>query len=105
MTILQRDPAERCPCWSALGGDRGPPARRRSPPAAPGVYIWSMPKQKRPFVVEIEAKLTVYAFDEDSARKKVEKAFASGRPLGVDVDAGVGVWTYAVVPLEQAPQS
>ncbi len=56
-----------------------------------------MPKQKRPFVVEIEAKLTVHAFDEDSARKKVEKAFASGRPLGIDVDAGAGVWTYAVV--------
>ena len=36
-----------------------------------------MPKQKRPFVVEIEAKLTVHAFDEDSARKKVEKAFAA----------------------------
>jgi sugar lactone lactonase YvrE len=69
------------------------------------MYIWSMPKQKRPFVVEIEAKLTVYAFDEDSARKKVEKAFASGRPLGVDVDAGAGVWTYAVVPQEQAPGS
>jgi hypothetical protein len=32
-----------------------------------------MPKQKRPFVVEIEAKLTVHAFDEDSARKKVER--------------------------------
>ena len=64
-----------------------------------------MPKQKRPFVVEIEAKLTVYAFDEDSARKKVEKAFASGRPLGADVDAGAGVWTNAVVPPEQAPGS
>ena len=64
-----------------------------------------MPKQKRPFVVEIEAKLTVYAFDEGSARKKVEKAFASGRTLGIDVDAGVGVWTYAVVPPEQAPGS
>ena len=57
-----------------------------------------MPKQKRPFVVEIEAKLTVYAFDEDSARKKVEKAFASGRPLGIDVDAGLGVWTYVGSP-------
>lgn len=55
-----------------------------------------MPKQKRPFEVEIEAQLTVYAFDEDSARKKVEKAFSSGRPLGADVDAGDGVWTYAV---------
>lgn len=55
-----------------------------------------MPKQKRPFEVEIEAKLTVYAFDQDSARKKVEKAFASGRSLGADVDAGAGIWTYAV---------
>ena len=54
-----------------------------------------MPKQKRPFVVEIEAKLTVHAFDEDSARKKVEKAFASGRVLALDVSAGAGVWTYA----------
>jgi len=61
-----------------------------------------MPKQKRPFLVEIEAKLTVHAFDEDSARKKVETAFARGRPLGVDVDAGDGVWTYAVVPPDQS---
>jgi len=61
-----------------------------------------MPKQKRPFVVEIEAKLTVHAFDEESARKKVEKAFASGRALGVDVDAGAGVWTYVVVPHQNA---
>ena len=61
-----------------------------------------MPKQKRPFVVEIEAKLTVHAFDEDSARKKVEKAFAGGRVLGLDV-AGAGVWTYAVVPQLDAP--
>jgi len=69
------------------------------------MYIWSMPKQKRPFVVEIEAKLTVHAFDENSARKKVAKAFASGQPLGVDVDAGAGVWTYAVVPPEQVAGS
>ena len=62
-----------------------------------------MPKQKRPFVVEIEAKLTVHAFDEDSARKKVEKAFASGRVLGVDVNAGAGVWTYLVVPQQDPP--
>ena len=57
-----------------------------------------MPKQKRPFDVEIEAKVTVYAFDEDSARNKVAKAFASGRSIGIDVDAGDGVWTYAVKP-------
>jgi hypothetical protein len=61
-----------------------------------------MPKQKRSFVVEIEAKLSVRAFDEDSARKKVVKAFASGRPLGVDVEAGPGAWTYAVLPPEEA---
>ena len=59
-----------------------------------------MPKQKRSFVVEIEAKVTVHAFDEASARKKVEKAFASGRALGVDVSAGAGAWTYLVVPQE-----
>lgn len=57
-----------------------------------------MPKQKRPFEVEIEAKVTVYAFDEDSARKKVEKAFTSGRSIGIDVDAADGVWTYTVKP-------
>ena len=60
-----------------------------------------MPKQKRPFVVEIEAKLTVHAFDEESAGKKVEKAFASGRALGVDVDAGEGESTYVVVPQQK----
>lgn len=64
-----------------------------------------MPKQKRSFVVEIEAKLTVEAFDEDSARKKVEKAFATGRPLGVDVSAGAGVWTNAVVSQRDSPQA
>jgi hypothetical protein len=57
-----------------------------------------MPKQKRQFAVEIEAKLTVRAFDEPSARKKVEKAFSRGRSLGVDVDAGEAVWTYTVEP-------
>ena len=55
-----------------------------------------MPKQKRSFDVEIEAKLIVHAFDEASARKKVEKAFSSGRSLGADVEAGDGIWTYAV---------
>ena len=64
-----------------------------------------MPKQKRPFVVEIEAKLTVHAFDEDSARKKVEKAFSKGRVLGIDVNAGPDVWTYAVVSKEDTSRS
>ena len=69
------------------------------------MYTWAMPKQKRAFVVEIEANLTVRAFNEDSARKKVEKAFASGRSLGADVDAGNSVWTYAVIPSEQPSAS
>lgn len=56
-----------------------------------------MPKQKRSFLVEIEAKLTVQAFDEDSARKKVEKAFAGRRSIGTDVTADA-IWTYTVVP-------
>ncbi len=86
------------------GGAR--PAEGDGPELAAGAperYTWAMPKKKRPFLVEIEAKLTVHAFDEDSARKKVEKAFASGRPLGSDVEAGAGVWTYAVVAPEEAP--
>ncbi len=55
-----------------------------------------MPKQKRPFTVEIEAKLSVLAFDEASARKKVEKALTKGRQLGPDVAATAEVWTYTV---------
>ncbi len=46
--------------------------------------------------------MTVHAVDEDSAGKKVEKAFASGRVLGIDVDAGE-VWTYVVVPQQDGP--
>ncbi len=61
-----------------------------------------MPKQKQVFVVEIEAKLTVHAFDEHSARRKVEKTFAAGRSLGTDVDAGEAIWTYAVARSAQA---
>jgi len=61
-----------------------------------------MPKQKQPFLVEIEAKLTVHAFDEESARRKVEKAFSTGRSLGVEVDAGEAVWTNAVLPAADA---
>ena len=78
--------------------------RVRSPPDMPNMYTWLMPKQKRPFVVEIEAKLTVHAFDEHSARKKVKKAFANGRPLGTDVDAGAGERTDAVAPPERVAE-
>jgi hypothetical protein len=57
-----------------------------------------VPKQKRPYAIEIEARLQVMAFDEDSARRKVERAFTGGRQLGADVAATDAVWTYAVTP-------
>jgi len=58
-----------------------------------------MPKQKRRYIVEIEANLVVDAFDENAAVKKVERAFAAGRSLGADVGGGEAVWTYAVTPI------
>ncbi len=57
--------------------------------------VSGMPKQKRPFEVEVETKLTVQAFDESSARKKVERALATGRILDTDVEATGALWTYA----------
>ncbi|HET7486418.1 MAG TPA: hypothetical protein VFJ85_00715 [Acidimicrobiales bacterium] len=53
-----------------------------------------MPKMKRTFEVEIEAKVLVDAFDEASARKKVEKAFGKTRPLDTDVRSSGEIWTY-----------
>lgn len=53
-----------------------------------------MPKMKRTFQVEIEAKLLVDAFDEASARKKVEKTFSRARALDSDVRSTGEVWTY-----------
>ena len=38
------------------------------------------------------------AFDEESARKKVERALAAGRNVGTDVEATGVVWTYAATP-------
>ena len=76
-------------------------ARTCGPDVAAAAGKWGagtltgMPKQKRPFEVEIEAKLAVFAFDEVSARKKVERALASGRNLDTDVQATGAVWTYA----------
>ena len=61
-----------------------------------------MPKQKQRFEVEIEAKLTVLAFDEGSARKKVERALAAGRDLDTDVEATGAVWTYATTVRSEA---
>ncbi len=54
-----------------------------------------MPKRKRLFEGELEAKLNVLAFDEKWARKKVERALGAGRNVGVDVEATGVVWTYA----------
>jgi hypothetical protein len=55
-----------------------------------------MPKQKRTFEIEIEAKLTVDAFDEDSARKKVERALSANKSIDADVRSTGHVWTYHV---------
>ena len=56
-----------------------------------------MPKRKHRFEVLIEARLVVDAFDEASARRKVERALSTGRPVSDDV-AGTGeVWIYDVI--------
>ena len=62
-----------------------------------------MAKSKKPFVVELEAKVVVMAFDENSARTKVERAFASGRSVGADVSGTGHVWTYFVCRQEDYP--
>ena len=54
-----------------------------------------MAKTKKTFRVEIEAKIDVEAFDEASARTKVERLLGAKRPLGADVEATGEVWTYA----------
>jgi hypothetical protein len=51
-------------------------------------------KSKKPFIVELEAKVVVMAFDEASARTKVERALVKNRVLGADVTATGDVWTY-----------
>lgn len=61
-----------------------------------------MPKNKRDFEVEIEATIRVAAFDEDSARKKIEKALAAGRELGPDVASAGKVFTYATTTVEES---
>lgn len=59
-----------------------------------------MPKRKRSFEVLVEAKLSVEAFDEASAQRKVERAF--GRPRMVDSDVWTTgqVWIYEATPQE-----
>jgi len=62
-----------------------------------------MAKTKKTFRVEIEAKIDVDAFDEASAKKKVEKLLGSRRSLAQDVEATGDVWTYAA-PLIRDPR-
>lgn len=64
-----------------------------------------MPKMKRTFQVEIEAKLLVEAFDEASARKKVEKTFSRARALDSDVKASGAIWTYDTAVATEADGS
>lgn len=62
-----------------------------------------MAKTKKTYRVEIEAKLDVDAFDEASAKKKIEKLLGSRRDLGADVEATGEVWTYAA-PMVRDPR-
>lgn len=61
-----------------------------------------MPKRKHLFEVELEAKVKVMAFDEASARLKVERALAERKRLDDDVTATGEVWTYAVTQQSEA---
>lgn len=54
-----------------------------------------MAKTKKTFRVEIEAKIDVEAFDETSAKKKIEKLLGTRRDLAADIAATGDVWTYA----------
>ncbi len=58
-----------------------------------------MPKRKRTFEVLIEAKLSVQAFDKESARRKVERSLAKGRMVDADVTATGDVWIYDASPV------
>lgn len=62
-----------------------------------------MAKTKKTYRVELEAKFDVEAFDEESARKKVERLLGSPKRLSPDVAATGAVWTYAA-PLVRDPR-
>lgn len=64
-----------------------------------------MPKRKHPFTVEIEARLTVDAFDADSARKKVERLLGGRGRIGEDVYADGVVWVYHVDRAEELEEA
>lgn len=63
-----------------------------------------MAKTKKTFRVEIEAKIDVEAFDEASAKKKLEKLLGTRRTLGADIAATGDVWTYAA-PMINDPRA
>ena len=56
-----------------------------------------MAKTKKTYRIEIEAKLDVEAFDEDSARKKIEKLLGVTKSVSADIAATGDVWTYSAV--------
>jgi hypothetical protein len=53
-----------------------------------------MAKTKKTFRVEVETRFDVEAFDEASAKKKIEKLLGTRRGIGPDVHATGDVWTY-----------
>ena len=63
-----------------------------------------MPKTKKTFRVEIGAKIDVEAFDETSAKKKIEKLLSTRRDLAADIVATGHVWTYAA-PMVNDPRA
>jgi PadR family transcriptional regulator PadR len=63
-----------------------------------------MPKRKRSFEVLVEAKLSVEAFDESSAQRKVERAFGRPRMIDGDVWTTGQVWIYEATPQEASAE-
>lgn len=53
-----------------------------------------MPKQKRSFLVPVEAEVMVEAFDAASAKKKVERALRKVHTLEADLSSTERVWIY-----------
>ena len=64
-----------------------------------------MAKSKKTYQIEIEAKLEVEAFDEASARKKIERLLGDRRAIGADVTATGDVWTYAAAMVRDPRKS
>lgn len=64
----------------------------------------AMAKTKKTFRVELEAKFDVEAFDEASAKKKIEKLLGTRRGLAADIASTGDVWTYAA-PMVKDPRA